>query len=208
MPKTLLTNGDFPLHNLRVETGALEEWSDLHELVDAATLCARRSDPAARPVRAVWFVKPPHGDAGRSWAVGWHQDRVVALKARADAPGFSKWSEKSGILHAEAPEKVLQTMRFALVHVDDATRESGALEVVDASAIVPAEGIVSHTAGRLSGMCEARAGDIVLLPMLCLHRSGPNTSDQVRRILRVDFAHQALPAPLEWATLDAASGSA
>lgn len=41
--------------------------------------------PAARAVRALFFDKNEH----RNWALGWHQDRTIAVRARRDVPGFS-----------------------------------------------------------------------------------------------------------------------
>src|SRR5262249_19581823 len=41
-----------------------------------------------RLVRAILFDKTPE----RNWLVPWHQDRTVAVRARADLPGWGPWS--------------------------------------------------------------------------------------------------------------------
>src|SRR5262245_15248858 len=53
---------------------------------------AARLGPATRPVRAVMFDKT----AATNWAVGWHQDRTIAVRARRDASGFGPWTIKAG----------------------------------------------------------------------------------------------------------------
>jgi len=45
---------------------------------------------------------------------------------------------------------------------------------------------------------EAEAGDILVLPMLTLHRSRPADTVKNRRVLRIDYARDALPEPLQW----------
>jgi hypothetical protein len=53
-------------------------------------------------------------------------------------------------------------------------------------------------AGFPSELCTAERGDIQILPMLVLHRSRPSQSATPRRALRLDYAAQNLPPPLEW----------
>ena len=49
--------------------------------------------PNAKPVRVVAFDKT----AEQNWGVPWHQDRVIAVKARHDLPGYHNWSQKRGV---------------------------------------------------------------------------------------------------------------
>jgi hypothetical protein len=51
-----------------------------------AKVAQRYLGDAAIPVRAIIFDKTP----GANWALGWHRDRTVALKARAGVSGFTK----------------------------------------------------------------------------------------------------------------------
>jgi hypothetical protein len=69
---------------------------------------------AARPVRAVLFDKT----AERSWAVGWHQDRTIAVRARRDVPDFACWDVKDGIVHVAPPFALLARMVTMRIHLD------------------------------------------------------------------------------------------
>lgn len=52
-----------------------------------------------RPVRAIYFDK----SVGANWGVPWHQDLTIALRARAEVPGFGPWSVKEDIPHVQPP---------------------------------------------------------------------------------------------------------
>ena len=47
-------------------------------------------------------------------------------------------------------------------------------------------------------VCEVLAGDAVIMCPLLLHASSPMTSGERRRVIHLEFADFALPAPLEW----------
>lgn len=47
-------------------------------------VAAARIGAGARAVRAILFDKTP----GTNWALGWHQDRTVAVRERHDLPGW------------------------------------------------------------------------------------------------------------------------
>jgi hypothetical protein len=46
-----------------------------------------------RPVRAILFDKT----RAMNWALGWHQDRTIAVAARIEVEGFGPWTVKNGI---------------------------------------------------------------------------------------------------------------
>lgn len=56
-------------------------------------LAAELLGPGARAVRALAFDKRPDAN----WAVGWHQDRTIAVRVRIETPGFGPWSVKGGV---------------------------------------------------------------------------------------------------------------
>jgi hypothetical protein len=158
----------------------------------------RRIWPGMRPVRVVDFDKSSHSN----WSVPWHQDRIIAVKARHQVAGFDNWSCKHGTWHCEPPEALLHGMLFTRIHLDASTEHNGAMEIAPGS----------HREGRVSGDgAEATAarypteptlaqpGDVLILNMLTLHRSRPATTDTGRHTLRVDYAPGPLPAPLDWA---------
>jgi hypothetical protein len=57
-------------------------------LTSATQIARRHLGPAARPVSAKLFDK----SASRNWALGWHQDRTIAVRARIDTPGYGPWT--------------------------------------------------------------------------------------------------------------------
>ena len=82
----------------------------------------RPSLPAEpRAVRAILFDKSPTA----SWLVPWHQDLTLALRARADVPGFGPWSVKDGITHVQPPEELLGRMLTVRLHLDAADESKG-----------------------------------------------------------------------------------
>lgn len=154
--------------------------------------------PEYKPVRMVAFEKNEQAN----WSVPWHQDRVVAVSNRADIPGFSNWSHKAGVWHCEPPLEILNRMVFARIHLDNCDARNGAMEI----------SLGSHALGKIqaeraAGLAtkfhtestDARRGDVLLLPMLTLHRSPAAQIDTRRRVVRIDFSPDDLPAPLAWA---------
>ena len=66
-----------------------------------------------RPVRAILFDKTAAAD----WALGWRQDRTIAVKERVRVDGFGTWSIKSGMLHVEPPFELLSGMVTLRIHM-------------------------------------------------------------------------------------------
>lgn len=97
---------------------------------------SRRFLPNAKPVRVVVFDKTPQ----QNWGVPWHQDRVIAVKARHDVPGYHNWSQKCGVWHCEAPSAVLGQMLFLRLHLDPTDAGNGAMEIA----------LGSHRAGAVA----------------------------------------------------------
>ena len=158
---------------------------------------ALRLGPAAKPVRAVLFDKTP----GVNWALGWHQDRTVAVRARADLPGWGPWSVKAGIQHVEPPFAVIERMVTVRIHLDPVPGDNAPLLIAPGS----------HRLGRIaepdidtalqrcgSVACLAQRGDIWAYATPILHASTASTGHAHRRVLQVDYAAGPLQAPLLW----------
>jgi hypothetical protein len=153
--------------------------------------------PFAKLVRVVWFTK----DSQSNWGVPWHQDRIIAVAERHEVAGFGNWSHKRGVWHCEPPNHLFSQMSFVRVHLDDCDAANGAMEIA-----IGSEGEGAVTESRAAEVatrypvevCDARRGDIQILPMLILHRSRPATSNAPRRALRLDYALGDLPPPLAW----------
>ncbi len=162
-------------------------------LLNAVRLLA----PDAVPVRIVALNK----SEGVNWGVPWHQDRVIAVAAKANIEGYTNWTNKSGTWHCEPPQSILDEMLFVRVHLDNNNQSNGAMEIAVGS---HAEGVVpSPRADTVANSypvetCAAKRGDVLILKMLTLHSSKPAQIQSGRRVLRIDFATCQLPSPLSW----------
>ncbi|HEX2747605.1 MAG TPA: phytanoyl-CoA dioxygenase family protein [Verrucomicrobiales bacterium] len=151
----------------------------------------------ARPVRALYFDKT----AETNWVVPWHQDLTLALAGKAEVTGFGPWSEKDGIPHVQPPARLLEQMLTIRIHLDDTHRVNGALRVLPGShrhGRLSAAGITEWRAQTKEFLCEAKAGDALLMRPLILHASGRSTGGGHRRVLHLEYAGFALPGGLQW----------
>lgn len=162
-----------------------------------AALAAPFLASAPVPVRGIYFDKRPEAN----WLVAWHQDLTLALRERVESPGFGLWSVKDGVPHVQPPVALLERMVTARLHLDDADTANGALRVLPGT----------HLHGRLDAtsiqtfretvpemLCEAKAGDVLLMRPLLLHASSRSLSARRRRVLHIEFAGFHLPKPLVW----------
>ncbi|MEL8056523.1 MAG: phytanoyl-CoA dioxygenase family protein [Pseudomonadota bacterium] len=154
-------------------------------------------------VRLIAFDKS--GDT--NWGVPWHQDRVIAVKQRSDVIGYDNWIRKSDFWHCEPPIDLLSEMLFVRIHIDPCDASNGAMEIALGS---HKHGFIkSSDASSLANacpleVCEAEAGDVLILKALILHRSGVAAQPSRRRTLRVDYAKRDdLHRELQWAITDA-----
>jgi ectoine hydroxylase-related dioxygenase (phytanoyl-CoA dioxygenase family) len=150
-----------------------------------------------RPVRAIFFDKT----AETNWALGWHQDRTIAVKERIPVDGFRTWSTKGGMLHVEPPFELLSEMVTLRVHIDPVTTSNAPLLIAPGShklGRVPEDDIreVVRRCGTVA--CLAELGDIWLYATPILHASEAAVVPIHRRVLQVDFSVGQLPGGLEW----------
>jgi hypothetical protein len=145
--------------------------------------------------KAIYFDKP----AGSNWLVAWHQDLMINVAQRADAPGFGPWTAKAGWVAVQPPVAVLENTLTIRIHLDDCDATNGALKVVPGShswGVVPAETIANHTAAAT--LCAVPSGGAMLMKPLLLHASNRSTSDRPRRVIHLEFSAEELPAGLSW----------
>lgn len=161
------------------------------------SLAAARLGPAARPVRAILFDKR----ADANWALGWHQDRTIAVAARRDVPGFGPWTVKQGFTHVAPPIGLLERMLTMRVHIDPVPADNAPLLVAPGSHKfgLIAEPEIDRTVRRCGiATCLAQRGDIWLYATPILHASAAAASPAQRRVLQIDYAAEDLPGSLEW----------
>jgi hypothetical protein len=153
--------------------------------------------PDAFPVRGILFDKVP----GANWHVGWHQDQIIAVAERKEVPGFTAWSVKGGVPHVRPPECVLEKMLTLRIHLDDCTRNNGALCVIPGShrsGLLEQFEIDALVASRAPVVCDAECGTALAMRPLLLHASSPAASPTHRRVVHLEFAAEPLPGGLEW----------
>jgi ectoine hydroxylase-related dioxygenase (phytanoyl-CoA dioxygenase family) len=165
-----------------------------HSTVSAIALNARMIRIAssflgssATPFRATLFEK----SAKTNWLVAWHQDTVLPLVRRNPSSEWGPWSEKAGILYAQAPFWALKRVVALRLHLDKTTQENGALRVIPSS---HESGVLSHEAiGEMTKVdgaviCEVEAGGVMAMSPLLIHASSKMNVDQSRRVLHIEYA--------------------
>ncbi len=183
----------------RVRPGIrLDGGEGLADLIERVSATAReRLGAAAKPVRAVLFDKSPL----HNWALGWHQDRTIALRERIAQPGFGQWTVKSGIVHVVPPFHYLERMLTARIHLDRADTDNAPLRIAPAShrlGPIPEDRIaaVVEQCGEME--CLADSGDLWLFATPILHASARASVPRRRRVLQVLYSADRLPGRLRW----------
>lgn len=161
------------------------------------TAATARLGEGARPVRAILFDKSP----AANWALGWHQDRTIAVRARADVPGYGPWSLKAGMQHVEPPFALIERMVTIRVHLDDVPADNAPLLVAPGSHRLGkiAEAELADLVERCgTATCLAAAGDVWIYATPIVHASAAAQGSGRRRVLQVDYSADALPRGLDW----------
>ena len=174
---------------------------DLAELLGSRSVIGRLAASAigqpCRPVRAILFDK----NRSLNWALGWHQDRTIAVAERRDVPGFGSWTVKQGMIHVEPPFDIIESMFTLRVHFDGVPLNNAPLRIAPGS----------HRFGRIAepeipnivercgeAVCTAEAGDIWIYRAAILHASDAAACHGRRRVLQVDYSAMELPGGLQW----------
>ena len=176
----------------------LGEVPGLWPLLDTAALRALLAElfpSGCHLVKAIYFDKP----AGSNWWVAWHQDLMINVNQRADAPGFGPWAQKEGAVAVRPPVAVLENVCTLRIHLDDCDASNGALRVVPGShrlGVLRAAALAALTPAATVG--EVPAGGTMLMRPLLLHASHRSTGKRPRRVVHLECAAVDLPAPMQW----------
>lgn len=174
--------------------------ASLHALLAAdgpiGRIAADHIGPMARPVRAILFDKT----AGTNWALGWHQDRTIAVAERRDVPGYGPWTVKHGMPHVAPPFSLLAGMLTLRVHLDPVQRDNAPLLIAPGSHRRQAPETEIDQLVKAHGVhaCLAEAGDIWIYATPILHASEKSARPTRRRVLQIDYAAATLPGGLDW----------
>jgi len=173
------------------ELQAIAAHEDVRSLVQAIL------GPAAFVVRATLFDKT----RAANWKVPWHQDLTIAVNERRDTEGYGPWSIKAGVQHVQPPATVLRNMVTVRIHLDPCPASNGALRVLPGTHHLGRLD-QNHVAGfvqeEFATVCEALAGDALLMRPLLLHASSASLVPTHRRVLHFDFAACELANGIAW----------
>jgi hypothetical protein len=161
------------------------------------TIAKAKGGGEACAVRAVLFDKKP----GSNWALGWHQDRTIAVTSRIETDGFGPWSTKAGILHVEPPFEYIESMITLRAHLDDCGEDNAPLLIAPGShrlGRMPVDQVAAIAERHGTFACLADAGDVWLCATAIVHSSKAARTPTHRRVLQVDYAAASLPNGLEW----------
>lgn len=178
----------------------LREIAGLPALLDAegaiGKAAARHLGAEARPVRAILFDKNDR----TNWALGWHQDRTIAVSARREVAGFGPWTVKHGMQHVAPPFALLTGMLTLRVHLDPVPADNAPLLIAPGShrTLAAEDAIEQVVAAHGTHACLAEAGDIWVYATPILHASDAAIRPTRRRVLQVDYAATPLPGGLDW----------
>jgi hypothetical protein len=147
-------------------------------------------------VQCTLFAKTPE----TQWSVGAHQDLSIPVAHRVDAPGFTGWREKEGVLYVQPPVEVLEQLVAVRLQLDPDAAAAGPLEVVPGSHRErrSAADAATFAASTRVAVAPERGGAIVMRPLI-VHASGKGDPALPRRVLHFVFAPARLPHGLEWA---------
>lgn len=149
-------------------------------------------------VKAIYFDKP----SSSNWFVSWHQDLTISVDKKIDGAGFGPWTVKEGQFTVQPPLGILEDNFTIRVHLDNTTKENGALKVIPKShlkAIYRPETIDWQKEKEID--CEVPKGGIMIMKPLLLHSSGRTTNSECRRVIHIEFSRSKLPGGLHWAEL-------
>ncbi len=191
----------------RRRRGATYAMRDVLNEAPAARTCAEQ-DGVVRIVhevlgadaftRGILFDKNPRAN----WAVPWHQDTTIAVRARpaGEAPGFGPWSVKAGVPHVQPPASVLEAMLTVRIHLDDCGDDNARLRVIPGShrhGIREGESLERVRTSHVPVVCVVPAGGVLLMRPLLLHASSPARVPGHRRVIHVEWAAGEPPHGLE-----------
>ncbi len=146
--------------------------------------------------KALFFDKPPQSN----WYVTWHQDKTINVDQKCEINGYNAWTRKEELWGFCPTPEVLHNTITIRIHLDDATHENGALQVIPGShkKLLTDSEIQLITQSALPSTCEVKAGGVHLMKPLLLHASSKTAHDKSRRVIHLEFNHVDLPDGIEW----------
>lgn len=143
--------------------------------------------PDAVAFQCTYFDK----SESKNWLVALHRDLSIPVKTRIDSPEWKAWSKKEGVLFAQPPASVLQSVVAVRVHLEENCETNSPLQVVPES-----HAGLGNPDERVNCLVP-RGGALIMRPLL-LHASSKLVAGR-RRVLHFIFGPSELPNQAEWA---------
>lgn len=174
---------------------------NISDWVSRTGLAAKATEFARKPAIAVRTTLFDKTEAN-NWALGWHQDRTIAVARRHAVAGYHRWTVKQGVTHVEPPFAILEAMLTARVHLDEVDEANAPLRIIPGShrlGLIRESDVEAVVQTSDPVTCLARPGDVWWYRTPILHASSASEARVSRRVLQIDFSAERLPHPLAWA---------
>lgn len=149
-----------------------------------------------KSIKSIYFNKPPTSN----WIVNWHQDLTINLQEKREVPNYINWREKDNRVIVQPNTELLQNIFTLRIHLDDCTKENGAVKVIESShtqGIIEIKEWLKNKKGK-EVICEINAGGVMLMKPLTLHFSNRTENNKNRRVIHIEFTDKELPHNLTW----------
>jgi Protein involved in biosynthesis of mitomycin antibiotics/polyketide fumonisin len=156
----------------------------------------RISPRCKKAIKSIYFDKPPSAN----WIVNWHQDLTINLTDKKEVENFKNWRVKNNRVIVQPTIELLENIFTIRIHLDDCTRENGALRIIEKShkkGIIQIKDWIKNKDG-IERICEVQKGGILVMKPLTLHASKRTENQKNRRVIHIEFTDQELPIGLNW----------
>ena len=147
-------------------------------------------------IKSIYFNKPQIAN----WIVNWHQDLTINVTNKKEILGYINWRNLKDRTVVQPDLQLLENIFTLRIHLDDCTKENGALRVVKGShknGVIPIKEWMESN-GDEETICEVNKGGVLVMKPLILHASRRTENQKNRRVIHIEFSDKALPNGLEW----------
>lgn len=79
--------------------------------------------------KSIYFDKPEKSN----WFVGYHQDLTISVNKKTEVENFENWTVKQNQFAVQPPREILENNFTIRIHIDQTTKDNGALKVINTS---------------------------------------------------------------------------
>jgi ectoine hydroxylase-related dioxygenase (phytanoyl-CoA dioxygenase family) len=145
--------------------------------------------------KAIYFDKPKKSN----WFVSYHQDLSINVTEKNEITNYVNWTNKRSQIGVQPPIEILENIFTIRIHLDDTSKDNGALRVIPKSHL---KGIIRTDSGNYNTehqvFCELNKGESMLMKPLTLHASSRTVNEKKRRVIHLEFSNLELEKPIKW----------